>query len=296
MGRSELECESALHRMGSVYNANTPENHPLIFATDQDYKAAMSILAVCAGLYPDVKVYAFQLMSNHVHFIIGGSEGAIYDFFEYFVSRLNKYFTRAMDLSSFRLKLFKVSDLAYLRNAIAYVNRNGFVVNSDVTPFSYPWGSGRYFFQPIACKYDKTCGREIGVVALRSLMHSRACDHLKYFKTIDGYISPLEFCHVTDAENVFRDAKQYFYSLSRNIEANSEVAKSIGEAIYYTDSDLYSAASKMAKENFDNHIPKLLPIEAKLEIAKRLHYDYNAGYKQLNRLLGIDMIVLNALF
>lgn len=296
MARCELECEKTLCRMGNVYNANTPENHPIIFTTDQDYKTAMSFLAVSAGMCPDVKVYAFQLMSNHVHFIISGPEVEIHNFFEFFVSRLKKYFDCSVDLSSFRLKLFRVSDLAYLRNAIAYVNRNGFVVNNDVTPFSYPWGSGKYFFQPVVCKYDETCSKEIGVVALRSLMHSRACDHLKHFRTIDGYISPLEFCHVTDAENVFRDAKQYFYSLSRNVEANSEVAKSIGESIYYTDSDLYSAASKMAKENFGNHMPKLLPIEAKLEIAKRLHFDYNAGDKQLNRLLGIDVMLLKALF
>lgn len=296
MSRTEFECENTFRRMGQVYNANTPENHPIILKTNQDFKAAMSILAVCAGMYPDVKVYAFQLMSNHIHLVAASSEAQIQEFFEFFVTRLDKFFAHTMDFSSFKLKLFPVSDLAYLRNAIAYVNRNGFVVNNDVTPFSYQWGSSRYFFQPVVRRYEEKCSRTIGIAALRALIHSRFCDHLKDLRYIDGYISPLEFCHIEEAESIFRDAKQYFYTISRNIEANSEVAKSIGESIFYTDSDLYSAASKMAKENFGNYNLKTLPVDAKLEIAKRLHYDYNAGDKQLNRLLGIDIMILKAMF
>lgn len=282
--------------MGQVYNANTPENHPIIFKTEEEFKTAMSILAACAAMCQDVKVYAFQLMNNHIHLVVGGAETDIRKFFDYFVSRLLKFFGNALNLSGFTLKLFPVSDLAYIRNAIAYVNRNGFVVNNDVTPFSYPWGSSRYFFQPFARRYEEICGRAIGVAALRSLMHSRACDHLKDLKFIDGYISPLEFCRIAEAESVFRDAKQYFYIISRNVESNSEIARSIGESIYYTDNDLYGAATKMAKEQFGDYNLKSLSVEAKLKIAKRLHYDYNAGDKQLNRLLGIDLTILRALF
>lgn len=297
MSRTELECENIFRRMmGKVYNANTPENHPIIFKTETDFKAAMSIVAVSARMYPEVKVYCFQLMSNHVHFVVNGSESSIRLFFEFFVGRLKKHFANSVDLSGFTLKLFLVTDISYFRNCIAYVNRNGFVVNNDVTPFSYPWGSSRYFFHPFSRLYDVKCGRKTGVAAIRALMHSRACDHLKGLKSIDGYISALEFCHIDEAESIFRDAKQYFYTISRNIESNSEVAKSIGEAVYYTDTDLFSAASKMAKENFGSYNLKILSVESKLEMAKRLHYEYNAGDKQLNRLLGIDLALLKALF
>lgn len=296
MSRSELECENAFRGMGQVYNANTPENHPIIFKSERDYKTAMSILAVCVAMYPEIKVYAFQLMSNHMHLVVSGQDEVIRRFFEFFVNRLKKSFGDSVDLSGFTLKLFPVSDLAYLRNAIAYVNRNGFIVNNDVTPFSYPWGSSRYFFQPVARRYDEACSREIGVAALRMLMHSRMCDHLKDLKSVDGYISPLEFCHIAEAESIFRDAKHYFYTISKNIEANSEIAKSIGESMYYTDSDLYAAASKMSREHYGNNSLRTLPVDAKLEIARRLHFDYNAGDKQLSRLLGIDQILLKAMF
>lgn len=296
MSRNEMECESAFRRMGQVFNANTPENHPVIFKTESDFKSAMSILAICVKIHPGIKVYAFQIMSNHIHLVVGGSEGAIRLFFSFFVSRLNKFFRGEVSLDGFTLKLFPVSDMAYFRNAVSYVNRNGFVVNNDVTPFSYPWGSSRYFFQPLALSYHELTGRTIGITALRTIIHSRTCDNLKDMKIVDGYISPLEYCHIKEAENVFRDAKQYFYAISRNVETYSEVAKSIGESIFYTDTDMYNVALKMAKEHFGRHDLRTLPAEAKIEIAKRLHYDYNAGDKQIQRLLSIEAYVMKALF
>lgn len=295
-GRTEIDCEQTFRKMGQVFNANTPENHHVVFKTDEDFMAGMSILAISARMFPSVIVYAFQLMSNHIHLIVGGDEREIRDFFVFFVGRLDKYFEGAVDLSGFVLKLFPVSDLAYFRNAVAYVNRNGFVVNSDVTPFSYPWGSSGYFFQPVRVEYDTLVGKPIGFTALRAIMHSRACDYLKDMKCVKGCVSPLEFCHIADAESAFRDAKQYFYTISRNVEAYSEIARSVGESIFYTDNDLYSAASKMAKEQFGDYNLRTLPVAAKIEIARRLHYDYNAGDKQLNRLLNIDLMVLKAIF
>lgn len=282
--------------MKKVYNANTPENHPVLFKTDLDYKSVMSILAVCARYHPDIIIYAFQIMSNHIHLVIGGDADDVMRFFRFFTARLNRHFHGEVDLSGFTLKLFPIEDLAYLRNAIAYVNRNGFVVNNDVTPFSYPWGSSRYFFQPVAASYDALAGKAIGLEALRVLMHSRKCDELKGLRIVDGYISPLEFCDVKTAEMVYRDAKQYFYAVSRNVETYSEIARSLGESIFYNDNDLYAAAVKLSKDHYDSFDLKTLPADAKIEIAKRLHYDYNAGDKQLHRLLNMDILLLKALF
>lgn len=296
MTRKETECEHSFQEMKQVYNANTPENHPLVFKTEIDYKAAMSILAVCAKAFPDITIYAFQIMSNHLHLVIGGDRAAILEFHACFVERLRLHFSGKVDLSAFLLKLFPIQDLSYLRNAIVYVNRNGFVVNNDVTPFSYPWGSSRYFFQPLSCHYDDLAGKAIGLERLRLLMHSRKFDHLKTLRVVDGAVSPAEFCDFHAAEMVFRDAKQYFYAISRNVETYSEIARSIGEEIYYNDTDLYNAAVKLSKDQYGSFDLRTLSADAKLGIAKRLHFDYNAGDKQLQRILNIDGAILKALF
>ena len=293
--RMEDECELAFRNSGKIYNANTPENHTIVFSTVEDFKAGMSILAVCAMMFPAVKIYAFQLMTNHIHLVIGGDEESIMEFFAYYSERLQKYFSSRRNLSAFKLSLFPINDLSYLRNAIVYVNRNGFVVNNDVTPFSYPWGSSPYFFQSLASRYHKETGKPIGTVQLRALIHSRVCDRFKNMKVVDGCISPLEFCDVGAAESFFRDAKQYFYLISRKVESYSEIAKSIGEAVFYNDNDLYTVAVKIARDNFGSGDLRTLPSAAKLELAKRLHYDYNASAKQLQRLISVDADLLAAI-
>jgi len=289
------ECERCFRKQGQLYNANTPENHPIVFSTVEEFKAAMTILAVCAMMFPDIKIYAFQLMNNHVHLIVGGSKQRIHEFFAFFVHSLDKYFDRKRDFNDFKLKLFPINDLQYLRNAIVYVNRNGFVVNSDMTPFSYPWGSSQYYFQPVAVRYAKMAGKSIGFTLLRALMHSRYCDKHKGMIMVDGCASPLEFCDIATGESFFRDAKQYFYFISRKVEAYSDVAKSIGESIFYNDTDLYTAAVGIAKNHYGASDLRTLTAGAKIEMAKRLHYDYNASAKQLQRLLSVDVELLTAI-
>lgn len=293
---SELECENIFRQIGPVYNANTPENHPVVFTSEQDYLSAMSILAVCARMYPDTRIFAFQLMSNHIHMVIGGDEEMIHEFFDYFVSRLDKYFEGKIDFGEFKLKLFRINNLSYFRNAIVYNNRNGFVVNNNVTPFSYPWGSSGYFFLPMARRYSALSGKAIGITQLRSLMHTRNCDSLKDLKLVDGHVSPFEFCDIDTSESVFRDAKQYFYLISRNVEAYAEVAKSLGESLFFNDNDLYQAAVKLSQDHFGTNNLNTLTVTQKMETARRLHYDYNASDKQLQRILKIDADVLKAMF
>lgn len=291
----EEECEIVFRNSGPLFNANTPENHPLVFSILEDFMAGMSILAICAKMFPDIRIYSFQLMTNHIHLVIGGPEKKIEEFFNYFVDRLDWYFGGSLDLKNFKLKMFPIKDLSYLRNAIVYVNRNGSVVSYDTTPFSYPWGSSQFFFQPITARYYKLAGKSIGITSIRALMHTRSCDMLKDLKMVDGYISPLEFCDIQTAELFFRDARQYFYLISRKVESYLDVAKSIGEAVFYNDNDLYTAAVKIAKEQYSTHDLRTLPVSSKIEMARRLHYDYNASSKQLQRLLSLDQEVLSAI-
>ena len=52
------------------------------------------------------------------------------------------------------------------------------------------------------------------------------------------------------------------------------------------------AAMKISTENYNCHDPKILPAAEKIELARRLYFDYNAGEKQLQRLISIDANLL----
>ena len=80
------------------------------------------------------------------------------------------------------------------------------------------------------------------------------------------------------------------------MESFSEIAKSIGETVFYSDSDLFLVANKYAKTNYGTSRLSDLDSRQKIELAKKLHYDYNAGDKQLQRLLRLSQDVVDALF
>ena len=66
---------------------------------------------------------------------------------------------------------------------------------------------------------------------------------------------------------MFRDARHYFTKVSRHIESYDEIAKLIGEQIYYTDDDLFSIACALSLQKFNCRIPSQLSGKEKINLA-----------------------------
>ena len=155
--RCKTLFDRALHHFGVFYHLHTPEKHPVIFRNPQDYRMAMTIIATCAFDCPGIRIITFELMSNHVHFVVCGSEDEVMAFFELFKKRLKRYFgslRKAVDLSGFIGKTVGIPTLEALRNQIGYTNRNNYVINPAYTPFSYPYGAGNCYFPAYQIRPD----------------------------------------------------------------------------------------------------------------------------------------------
>ncbi|MCQ2143180.1 MAG: hypothetical protein MJY56_03830 [Bacteroidales bacterium] len=292
-------CLMEFERSGSVYHLCTPENHPVIFTREKDFAAAMSLLAIAFAKYPGLKVYAFEIMSNHIHILVGGEESLCLEAFALFKKFLKRYLSgegRPGGLPDFEARPHRVKDLENMRNVIAYINRNAYVAMPDHTPYSYPWGTGRFYFNPEAVLRHEKEQKPSTVAFRRHVTHSRHGEPLKNLTLVDGCITPICFCDFSQGERFFRDARHYFTKITRSIEYSKAIADEIGESIYYTDDELYLAMVALAKSTYDSAKPSLLPAKQKLELAKTLHYEYNAGNKQISRMLGLDISTVDSLF
>ena len=109
-GRCKLLFERALRYFGPFYHLHYPEDHPAILRDQQDYEVAMSIVGMCAFDCPGVRVITFELMSNHVHFIVCGRKEAVLAFFELF----KKDFKLELLDTLFDLLIIFLDDLANL--------------------------------------------------------------------------------------------------------------------------------------------------------------------------------------
>lgn len=293
--------EWTVRKYGGVWHLCTPgEKQSLVFKNDEDYKFAMTLVAMCAYDCPGVQIITFELMSNHVHFVLCGSESDVMAFFGLFKKRLQRYFAgkgERTDLTSFSCeKPIPIKTLEGMRNQICYTNRNNFVVDPDQTPFSFPYGANSYYFMPKAkLLKDNTFG-EMTLRGKRQLIHAREPSYPEEYVITDGYFSPMNYCRLDIGEAVFRDARQYFNKLAKDIESYKEIASMIGDSIYYTDDELFDVVRKVCKEKYDSQRPTLLGKNEKTELARMLRYDYNADNEKIKRMLNLPIAYLEQLF
>jgi hypothetical protein len=215
------------------------------------------------------------------------------------IQELNKNFKHCWfsDLKGFFPSLFPINDITYLRNVIAYVNRNGYLVDRNTTPFSYKWGANRYFFSPLN-EYEtllKSPLSDISINAKRKIFHTHFNGFPENYYLIEGYISPLCYVGIEEAESIFKSAHHYYSLVSRQVEMFSSISNQVGDMIVYTDEELSSVLYSICKARYGCK-PFDIEKNAKIELAKELHFKYNASNQQIRRVMRLDIDVVNALF
>jgi len=294
----EAECGLIFSELGDCWHLSTTENFEIIFNSDEDFKAGMGIIGICARLFPDVKLITYELMSNHLHITAAAKKERIIEFIEAVKRMIFKYFRakdRTIDISSMTYVLQLLESLERIRNVIIYDNRNGYIVRHDHTPFSYPWGANRFYFNSDAKMLASLRSKKMSFEEIRTIAHTHKADGLPEILCFEGYASPLSFCDIQTGEQLFRDPSHYFYRLSKNIEANKHIAKEIGESVFYTDDELFSAITRIAREKYScSSLVEAVPT-VKLELAQTMRYEYNASTKQIIRFLKLSQGLLNSI-
>ena len=296
----ERECERIFEKSGPFWHLYTDGRVMEDFlCTEEDFKTAMTALAVAAVLFKKVRIITFELMSNHIHMILNGEAEDCLELFERFKARLRRILKtngRIINWGAFKADILPIETLNALRNEIIYANRNAFVANPQFTPFNYPWGGGCAFFQPYFNRLPAISLRELGFNKARELTHFREIRLIEDLKFFGDIVFIPSFCRTDIGESMFRDARSYFNSLTRNAEAFSQIAQRLKDSVFLTDEEMYAAATMYAEKTYGNRQLSLLNPEQKIQISKELHFKYNASNQQIRRLLKLDIGILNELF
>ena len=295
--------EYEFYELGPVWHLCSSGVHQsAIFRTKDELVYGMNMVALSAvNLIDEMKMLTFEVMSNHFHFVVACEEEVMDRFVNFLIKKLHRYLLlqeRVSDMKGLSFKHFRITDVRHLQAVICYVNRNGYLVDKNSTPFSYPWGANSYFFNPIRELETSIDISELSISKIRSIFRCREYrlnGNLKFLPA-QGYFSPASFCHIKLAENLFRDARHYFSSISRQIESYSQIARELGDSIFYTDEEIYAAIFSHCAKKYDMKNPSLLGKNDKFDVAKLMKYDYNASNAQIMRILKIDERILDELF
>jgi len=291
----------------SVFIANRPYWHIYtdgtrmqnIFCSEEDFATGMWALAASLHLSKEVRALTFELMSNHVHLIIAGQRENCNKAFDLFAARLRLAFPkrqRTIDWSQFKMDILPIESLQALRNEIIYANRNAFVSNPAYTPDSYPWGGGCAYFSPWLKHLITSPFERLPILTQRALLHTRDISPYADLRVISLMPFIPSFCDISLGESIFRDARSYFNSLTRNAEAFSQIASRLKDSIFLTDEELYSVICSYINKEYTVKAPSQLSAQQKIDTARHMHFNYNASNQQLRRMLRMDLSILEELF
>ena len=294
--QKEDYCEYLFNTRGPFWHICTPGNlQECIFINDMEYRIGVNSAALTKG---PVVLFSSTVMSNHLHDIAAGQHDEVMGFFDRrkrMLQRFVKETGRTVDLSRFSCKIIPIDSLKALRNEIVYVHRNGYLAHPSFTPFSYPWSSGRHYFNP-GLDADGLRYASLSYKEKRSLCRGRILPLPDDWIVKDGMISIKSFVDIVGGEQFFRDPHQYFSLLSKSYEAYSETAKRLGDQIFLSDEEIFSAVCTLCRKNFNQSHPAALAPAEKVNVAIEMKKRYNASNGQIRRILHLDTKIVKELF
>ena len=259
------------------------------FRDDTDFKVAMNYVAV-VSFVTGVKVLAFILMSNHVHFVLQCSEKDAHAFIEEFKRRYGMHLNRRYGVKDYlRNNKVDVQELGIedesLERGIAYVLMNSVAANICLNAADYPWGSAGIYFR--ACN---PIGTELGNLSGRSrirTLHSRENLPGRMLLGEDGFILPDSYVPVKFVESVFRTPKRMNYFLMNSSKAKRRLANQDNNLPSFKDQVIAPAIPDICKSLFRKYSASELEPSEMAILVSEVKWRFSADPNQIARVLGI---------
>ena len=245
----------------------------------------MNIIAILSITTP-VKILAFILMSNHVHFVLGCSREEALVFINSFKKHYSQYYQHkynqkeALRNNGVDIREVQIGDESFAR-AVAYVQMNSVAANISLSAFDYPWGTGNTFFRsmpPEGSKVETFSGR-----ALARIIRSKVQLPGSYLIDRGGFVNPYSYVGISLVESVFRSPKRMNYFLQ-----NSSKAKKVSEAPSFSDQLVSEGLKNLCVSLFRKQTIMDLDTTQASEVLKQLRFRFSSDPNQLARISGLS--------
>ena len=296
---NETAAERTFRESPPLFHLYTkPLETKSLFHSEQERVIPLNFMAI-AAYQANCLLLAFAIMTNHFHFILMGEYAKIVDFYDRFLQMLKNYYShhgRRIEQGDLEPGITLIDNLKQLRNEIAYVIRNSFVINPDVNVFADPWSSGFLYFNPML-ELGGTPASALKGRGLREFTKSRGGTEISpriYIR--DGVAQAWSFVDYRKVESFYDNARQFVNSVLRNVEAQVETALRYGENPSLSDEEMWPLVFRLCQEKFQADKPSLMEGADKKKLAILLKNRYHSSNKQLARLTGVPLKEVDAMF
>ena len=269
---------------------------PWMFQDESDFIAGVNRIGIC-HLRTKVKVIAYVLMTNHVHFVLRGRERQCKKFITLYKQLTGTWVHAKYGLNDY-LKQLPVNIILLdteerLLNTIAYIDRNPVIAGYRFLPTEYPWGSARYIFRSTQDDMDTKYLSTFSIRNQRVLLGTRIKLPGEWRVDNKGMICPYSFIDLSIVETYFKTPVRYSYFLAKKLEGSIEMEIESSRKDFISDKELREIVKKLIQEEYNKSCVAELDLDGRLSIAKKLRYRYGSTLKQISRMVHIEMESLN---
>lgn len=287
----------------------------LLFRDLEDFIVGMNYVAVQA-FKCGVFVLAFILMSNHTHLLLFCSREKAEAFIQGFKTTYSRYLWKKYGsrehLRRLKVDIKPIHGDEALEWTVAYIQMNPVAANICVSPFDYPWGTGRTFFRP-NLKHDDVGpsvdlryhngdgisfgggvterGRPLKAVSDREqarILHSRIKLPQNWVVCDEGYILPDSYVRKDIVEEAFRTPKRMSYFLHNSSKAKQRLDMKESDMPAFRDQVILAAVPDLCQSLFRKRSVEELTEDQMLELLRQLRFRFSAGANQLARVTGLS--------
>lgn len=271
---------------------------PWMFKDDEDFRHGLNRIGICKIL-TGVFVIAYTLMDNHLHFVLYSTMQGCKDFINKYKLLLGKWirckYGEAEAIRGIPSQIIAIKTPEDLLETIAYIDRNCIMAGFKGLPADYQWGSARHIFRSTDDTGDTSTYKKIsalGTIAARELLKTRFQIPSDWTVDSKGMINPKHYLDWKKVEQLFISPIRYIYYLSKKLEGKIDMIVSQSNNTFIKDKDLRVIVEHMAAEMFNCPDIRILNVNCRMQIARKLRYEYACTTKQIGRMLHLDQETL----
>lgn len=267
---------------------SSPLRNCPLFRDDADRRFFLNRIVLCL-LGTNIRIYAYCLMDNHIHFLISGEEASIMKLFADVKREYGRWLSRSrgpieVDLDGFDISMRLIKGEEDFRTVVAYILRNPVAAGLG-SPMSYKWNSAFLYFNPWLSLFAGISIKEYGITKLRTETGRR--NELPAESTIlDGIFNPVQWCNYRKVEQIFGRPIELFKLLGKyGIENEEESKMEQVEKNLHNDSFILSKVQEFCTLNGVDRVEQLTTVEVRA-LTRSLRDRWGASKKQIERILG----------
>ena len=267
-----------------------------LFNSAEEYAFGMTLIGMMSHLF-SLKIYAFTLMSNHVHIILSGTGANCLQAFDYLKRKLSARLKRdgyAPLPEEYWFKLVEITTPEQMRSEIIYVLRNPLEKGLAMVE-GYLWGSGWLYYSGFGELIDLHSSDKKSTRENRKLTggHEPVPGDWRFHPYLG--LHPACFVDTALVKKLFPEAKDLQTALVKDYEVVFQIASRLGEICEFNKAEQESIVSQTLQKRFNGRSLNTLSEEDKGKLAIILNREFGFNSYQISTNIYIKEKVIRQL-